>query len=210
MRVYKFLNADIARQVIAERRLKISTFADMNDTFELLGIELIAPGVRPDLLQYFQEFTVCNLRKKYGALCFSKRFRNPVLWAHYADKHAGIVLGFDFDTSPEVDLLRVKYVPQKRKRNVTSLLNQVLTARDENRGLSQEEAKAAEPLYKAILSTKFRHWSYEEEIRGFTELNVEEGGKYFLNFQKKLELAEVILGLKCCFEISRILADVSN
>ena len=57
-------------------------------------------------------------------------------------------------------------------------MNQVLTARDENRGLSQEEAKAAEPLYKAILSTKFRHWSYEEEIRGFTELNVEEGGKY--------------------------------
>ena len=40
-------------------------------------------------------------------LCFSFKWSNPVLWAHYADKHKGICLGFDV---PDDNVQRVKYV----------------------------------------------------------------------------------------------------
>lgn len=32
---------------------------------------------------------------RFGLLCFSEVWDSILLWSHYAEKHAGIVLGFD-------------------------------------------------------------------------------------------------------------------
>ena len=40
MRVYKFLNAKYGLEALKNRRLKIARISDLNDPFELLGVNL--------------------------------------------------------------------------------------------------------------------------------------------------------------------------
>jgi hypothetical protein len=82
MRVYKFLDTHFGMKTLAEKRLKISTLEDLNDPFELLCFEMTDKIKRP---------AVNLARKEWGAttgmLCFSSEWRDPVIWAHYSDKH---------------------------------------------------------------------------------------------------------------------------
>jgi hypothetical protein len=87
MRVYKFLSAKDALRDISERRIKISEIGDMNDPFELLTIETSTLMDRTAAIETFA--------RRFGALCFSRSWKSPLLWAHYADKHPGICLGLD-------------------------------------------------------------------------------------------------------------------
>ncbi|MEH6544590.1 MAG: hypothetical protein V7721_11700 [Porticoccaceae bacterium] len=49
---------------------------------------------------------------------------------------------------------------------------------------------------RKILTTKFSHWSYEEEWRQFIPLdkNAEEKGLYYSDFSNDLKLKQVIIG----------------
>jgi hypothetical protein len=84
MRVYKFLDADFGLKSLSEKRLKISTLRDLNDPFELLPYELSNRTNREVIRRYFAEMTA-----RYGLLCFSAQWKDPVIWAHYSDKHRG-------------------------------------------------------------------------------------------------------------------------
>ena len=75
---------------IALRRVKISRFADLNDPFELLAVDLKDRRHR----KAFQE-TKEALNGTKGLICLSKTWENPLLWGHYAEKHTGIALGFE-------------------------------------------------------------------------------------------------------------------
>ena len=102
MRVYHFLNVDHGLDNLRHRRLRISRIIELNDPFEFLGVDLSDRTFR----QAFWE-TKRQLSKTNGLLCFSKTWRNPVLWEHYADKHRGLCLGFDV---PKALLEKIKYV----------------------------------------------------------------------------------------------------
>ncbi|CUS37678.1 DUF2971 domain-containing protein [Candidatus Nitrospira nitrificans] len=115
---------------------------------------------------------------QYGVLCFSRTWRNPVLWSHYADKHRGICLGFD--------------VPDHLLKSVTYLKTRAPLA-----GLLQQGASSSDP--GTLFHTKFAHWQYEEEIRRIVRLDqaVEQGGHHFWPFGAELELREVVAGSRC-------------
>jgi hypothetical protein len=88
MRVYKFLTSQHALQDITERRIKISEIHDLNDPFELIPCDLSDADKRQALIE-----TRDKLSGNRGLLCFASGWTNPVLWAHYSDKHRGIMLG---------------------------------------------------------------------------------------------------------------------
>ena len=50
-----------------------------------------------------------------------------------------------------------------------------------------------------LVTTKFKHWEYEREIRAVVELDsaMKEGNLYFRLFDDSFRLAEVILGPTC-------------
>lgn len=50
---------------------------------------------------------------------------------------------------------------------------------------------------QAMLFTKYRKWEYEREIRVFAELNDQEDGLYFREFDDILRPVEVIAGATC-------------
>jgi hypothetical protein len=87
---YNFTSAEWGIENLKRKRLKISDFANLNDPFELLGIELRDDEVRRDV-----QSAKSKISKKSGLLCFSQDKYNPVQWSHYADNHKGVCLGFE-------------------------------------------------------------------------------------------------------------------
>ena len=109
-------------------------------------------------------------RKVYSALARAG-WRNPVQWSHYADHHKGLCLEFEV---PQQFLTEVRYVSKR------------ITC--------PPEIDLA--VMKKFLTTKFKHWSYEEEYRSFIALDpqVAENGLYFSDFSENLRLKTVIVG----------------
>jgi hypothetical protein len=74
----------------------------MNDPFELAGIgfkatefKVIPPQFRAHVEGLFHNSVIPRLKETTGAVCFSRAWHNPVLWAHYADGHRGFCLEVD-------------------------------------------------------------------------------------------------------------------
>jgi hypothetical protein len=178
MRVYKFLNAKFGLKTLREKQLKISTLDDLNDPFELYGYEMTVKKKRKEWR---------NARKGWGSqrglMCFSADWRDPVIWAHYSDKHKGLCLGFEI---PDNVGCKVDYVNSRLKLSDT---------------LPVEDAGA-------WLYTKYENWEYEQEIRCWTTLDTPSQGMYFMEFGPLLKLVEVIAGARCPLTKIKILEAV--
>ena len=176
MRVYYLTGAQFALSNLALRRIKISRFEDLNDPFELLGIDIDDKNHRSAF-----RATKDDINKKRGLICFSKTWRNPLMWGHYAEKHTGIALGFDI---PDLLLAQVIYSKRLLKMEIDP---------------KTKEPKPTEKVVDQLLRTKFFDWKYEDEMRLFVNLDHDtvESGKYFYSFSEDLVLREVILGPHC-------------
>jgi Protein of unknown function (DUF2971) len=169
MLVYHFLPAKYALDDLARKRLKISELDDLNDPFELWCIAQENRRLRQALREWKKE-----LAQQFGVLCFSVGWTNPVLWSHYADKHRGICLGF------EVDERRIKPIQYVSER-------------------AEFQFPPTEDSVGQLLFTKFRDWSYEEEMRGWFKLDERDNqtGHFFYPFDDAVRLREVIAGSLC-------------
>lgn len=176
VRLYYFTSAKHAISNIENARLKLARFSDANDPFELMGLMLREQSVRTAVKEFKKS---CN--DETGLLCFSGNWTNPLLWSHYGDKHAGVCLGFDVEKglSHPVSYEDARLLARLAKKGGSFVL-------DDN-------------LKQQLLITKSNHWKYEQERRVFVELRkaLKIGDLYFRSFDKRLRLAEVILGPRC-------------
>lgn len=186
MRVFHFVSGEYGLENVRRRRLKIATFFELNDPFELFGISLGDPELRRAFRMMKEE-----LAANRGLLCFSRHWHNPVQWSHYAARHKGLCLGFDI---PDEHLGEVNY---SRKR----LIAETETFRDPR----QFDVETA----RRFLFTKYSHWRYESEVRSFVTLEDKdpERNLYFVPFSEKLRLAEVIVGAES--DITRATLDAA-
>jgi hypothetical protein len=164
MLVYHFLNAKYGLEDIKFRRLRISRLMELNDPFEFLGVDLSDREFRQALMK-----TKAELSESKGVLCFSAYWRNPVLWAHYADKHKGLCLGFEVYDSV---LAKVQY-------------------RDKRFPVPE---KIDEEFMRKLLFLKFKHWEYEHEYRVFTQLEKHIDDIYYSEFSEQMQLRQIIVG----------------
>ena len=176
MRAYHLSGVQFAISNIALRRLKISRFRDLNDPFELAGADATDPNIRESF-----ERSRARLDKNFGCICFSRAWSDPVLWAHYAEKHYGIALGFDID---DECMKPIDYISKPFS-------------------LEQEHPGAKPKIDIDVayrwLFTKFKGWKYEKEVRASFKLDhkSQQAGLYFAEFSEKVKLREVILGVRC-------------
>lgn len=178
VRVFKFLPQEWALDDIKKQHIKISRIYDLNDPFDLVPFDLTGSEHRKKLRSARDV-----LARNRGVVCFSFNWSNPVLWAHYADKHRGVCLGFDV---PREYVQAVRYVGKR---------------------LPFPTTKPNEQVGRDWVFTKFSGWSYEEECRIFAKLEREENGHFFLDIKKNnVTLREVILGCRCQLDPTCILA----
>ena len=100
------------------------------------------------------------------------------MWAHYADDHKGLCLGFDVSESMAK---KVDYPPEPH--TVTAI-----------------NKEFAERLW----FTKYVHWQYEEEVRIYASIDKKEGDFYFKHFDDTLVLREIIIGSKSYLTKQRV------
>ena len=158
---------------LRHRRLKVATIADLNDPFELIGPSTKDPALRAAFRRVKEQLSVNR-----GMLCFSRSWRNPVQWSHYADRHRGLCLGFDI---VDKHLTPVQYIRKRLEPEAETLASRT---------------PAALAAMLRILTSKYSHWRYENEERTFVTLDEvdKETGLYFVDFSDSMKLAEVIVG----------------
>jgi hypothetical protein len=186
----------------------------MNDPFELGGLRLTAnrckvvpPQLHTHVSNLFHTEVLPQIQAQVGAVCLSTSWNNPVLWAHYADKHAGIALGFDIDESETIELSPARYVAEKQEHDISELLDEAYGALLQGRPMEWATHLA---VFRNLLGTKFSDWAYEEEVRLFAKLEQEIDGKFFVNFDDRIVLIEVILGMRCPVETGELLPDFAT
>ncbi len=176
MRVYHFVCKHYGVENLRKRRLKVSCIENLNDPFEFLAVKLSDPSVRQVLRNTKHRFG-----RTHGLVCFSETWRSPLMWAHYADKHKGVCLGFDV---PEDFVHPVVYVP---KREFPPPRREMLT----------------QDFAQGLFLKKFWHWRYEKERRAVVQLHKckRDGEHYFVRLSDELALKQVIVGAES--DISR-------
>lgn len=179
MRVYKFLESKWALECIRKRRLKISLIPELNDPWEGRALEFENSDQ-----EVAWDFMHSGFSALMGMLCFSKSWDNPLLWSHYGRDHTGMALGFDIPDrypSGEQFYFEVNYVEKPK-----------------HFAHKQDDMAIAKQTLIAALSTKFDHWSYEQEVRLFLGLSEpdKETGLFFVGLGEMLRLREVIFGVR--------------
>ena len=156
--------------------MKISNLENVNDPFEWAAPALERPEDRWAL-----KATRKQMSKTTGMICFSKNWRNPVQWAHYADHHRGVCMGLEVRDEM---LTNLKY---RHERSPGGNLGQMLA-----------EGRLDHAWMIDVISTKFSDWSYEEEHRAFLNLApcTAEHGLYFKSFADDMRLVRLIVGPK--------------
>lgn len=189
MRAYRFLCAKYGKIALEEQRLRISRIDQLNDPFEW------APPISTNQHhRHAFEKMKRKMAEDRGVVCFSKNWRNPLLWSHYADSHRGVALGFDL---PDAETFPVKY----RKSRIFCDWEKFYLCEDYRL-----------EIVSGVLTSKSLHWKYEDEVRFHVNLDHEtlEDGNYFIDFSQGLNLKEVIIGPLVDFSISDIKSIVAS
>jgi hypothetical protein len=182
MLIYQFLPLKFALLNLSNQRLKISTFASLNDPFELFPMNTADQPFRMKLKNGLKEIV-----PNFGLMCFSKKWNCPVQWAHYADRHEGVCLGFYVPENHRSIFKDVRYVKRKLSLNLAT----------------------PEIVLERALYTKYSQWSYEAEVRAIIQIDERDpDGNHYLNFRDNLVLKKVIVGSKCRVSLEQLKSTV--
>lgn len=172
-RVYHFCSSKYALENLERKRLKVATILDLNDPFEMLCHHLPDKKSRNAMLSLKR-----TVAENVGMLCFSASYDNPVQWAHYADKHQGICLGFDVH---EDDLMGVSYSSKRVRMS----------------GEEDVDPVAFRRWVEEYASIKYSHWKYEKEHRVFVDISgFNRSNLIFQPIGDRIKLRQVIVGCR--------------
>lgn len=180
MRGYHFTSLEAAKSILSERRLRLSLYENVNDPYELLGIDLSDDEFRVRYLNWAAEMS-----RDYAIISFGEEWFEPIMWSHYADRHRGVCIGFDLNDDK---VARVTYIDQ-RMEYVRERL----------------EGPHAERRMLELLASKHRAWSYEREVRYHARR-----APLYEPFDEDLVLKEVILGVRCSPEADAVLRGLAD
>jgi Protein of unknown function (DUF2971) len=173
MKLYHFTGQQYGLLNIVHRRLKVARIRELNDPFELRGVDLSDPSDRETFKQFKNDMDNTS-----GILCFAENWKNPVHWSHYADHHRGICLGFEVPT------------------NTTTKIGYNDTVLTFDKALLSKSEEERLKFFLKLSTTKFKHWEYEQEHRKSIPLTPKEAKQplNFVDFSDELKLSEVIVG----------------
>ncbi|WP_394176567.1 DUF2971 domain-containing protein [Thalassotalea litorea] len=191
MKLYHFLNSQYALEAIKKQRLKVSKYSDFNDPFELTAVSLKDEQHR-GLAAVLYEVVDSDFR----ALCFCSSWNNPIMWAHYADKHKGAVLEVEV---AEHGVLEVTYSEERLEPTFQKMY--------EERHLESSKWDLIN-----LCNTKYEGWKYEEEYRAIVEEKdiVRDKGIEFLTADTNFKITGIITGVRCELSDEQIESHIPN
>jgi len=180
------------RKVITEptffeaNRLAFSHLKNFQEfqTFARANIALMVNMLEADTPKLDKTLDILNtLSETSGVVCFSSDPLHPLMWAHYAEAHRGVVIEFDetADLFNSIAFLKVDYNAFRVGYNPD--------------GTDQRQ------MVELFVKRKSKHWEYEQEFRLLVELSTTHkqvtGGKtMFLMDVEPAAIKSVTLGLR--------------
>ena len=134
------------------RTFRSNRFGPSADWKQKLNEQFEKGEIQKNLIEGLRKL-LDDLKQRSFLLSVSREARNTVMWAHYADKHKGAVIGIDFDNI---------YPGTNNVRNI--LMNHVTYSEQRLRVNVLDEMSPEAWLEKTLL-TKSVDWSYEKEYR---------------------------------------------
>lgn len=118
-----------------------------------------------------------------GVLSFTEDYTNPLMWAHYADEHRGIVLEFDSEKPLFQD--SIKTLGERKSRfgkdylgNIYEFPEKVMYRREmpcfergENINPKSDKDYHWIKFFYSLFYTKANDWIYEKELRSIVQLS---------------------------------------
>lgn len=127
-----------------------------------------------------------EILNNYGVFCASKTCCNLLLWAHYAQKHQGAVIGLKPNLEKDSFLRLMCPVEYKNVRPYFSI---------KFPEPFDDSEEAINKISNSLLYTKSLEWSYEQEVRFVIPDETKDGKPSFLKFYPD-ELVELYLGCR--------------
>jgi hypothetical protein len=137
---------DFVFDIIFNKRLYCAEWHTLNDPVEGVFVYSHSGSDQEAAAIFMKEIE--QSKKPLRVCSLSKTFDNHLLWAHYASGFSGVAIEFEIDET-EDEVMDINY------RGVFAAVN---------------ESNSADPssVAKAVLSSKYDAWSYEQEIRILT------------------------------------------
>lgn len=168
--LYKYYSCAGGKAALRSRNLGFRKPEFFNDPFELTAL---SNSVGPVGKQETLKRRIDQLKDQVAILCMTRSALNPLMWAHYADQHQGLVIGYDvsgpFLNSPVYNLITVDAgdVLYANTKTPFALNPESMEAMN---GLYQhamgfERVDADRALARSLFLTKHASWVYEEEVR---------------------------------------------
>lgn len=141
--------------------IKLAVPDFFNDPFEISvsrEISKLLDNKDPEI----PEFDLGMELSRIGVVSLSETSRNLLMWAHYADEHRGICIGFDQNVLSQLDLGSVLL---ERYHTLSPVKINYDNLRVDTRELLKDQDFLYENAILKILTTKSDEWIYEKEHR---------------------------------------------
>ncbi|WP_338429335.1 DUF2971 domain-containing protein [Aeromonas jandaei] len=143
---------------IKKPTLKLSVPAFLNDPFEESASKDLYE--RMECVESWQAEWDCKAAvNELGVVSFSETSRNLLMWAHYANEHRGMCIGFDPNVLNSLD----KYGYDSESYAFYPIKINYDNLRVDIHNLPEE--LSAESIARKVLTTKSDDWIYEKEHR---------------------------------------------
>lgn len=192
VKLYKYMPAQYALEVLRSRKIKVSTALDANDPNEMIPNYVDAEH-RPliNSIETREMFRKSNL-EKHAFVSLSEEWDNNVMWGVYGDKFTGMALVFDLDLAIDAD----NFFP------VSYSASRMILRGPEASEMS--DSRRQYEIARRLFAQKDKQWSFEHEWRRCIALRecvpqkLDNGQLgYFANIDKYFNLTGVLLGSDC-------------
>jgi len=150
--------------------LKASRYSEFNDPFDLVQGDYAASLPKKERKEFYEAMEHLNdplyhlenyldieagARASIGVMCFTESYKNLLMWAHYANNHTGVCVGYDYDCN---------FFHNKYSSNYYDNVGEIRKVT-----YTKKRPKYADP-YHLVNETcewfkKSKEWKYEEEHR---------------------------------------------
>ena len=204
MKLYKFKSLEgdgllHSLDMIVNKRIYLSTCDFMNDPYEgswyqKESLSLLCNSDADDYTK--QAVELYSIVKKTKFTCFTKCFKNTLLWAHYAGGFTGVC--FEFELSKKKHDIRDIDYSRKDGKPVISIAD-----------IEKVLKKSVKPQDIGILRSKANCWVYEEEYRIFSNNNYIEAKPTRIIFGK-MNYNNIFHGIAEKYDIQISFLDFAN
>ncbi|MBL0476330.1 DUF2971 domain-containing protein [Aeromonas veronii] len=184
---------------ITSPTIKLSVPSFLNDPFESYVPKELSKRI-PSEEQWLAEIDCNEIIDKLGIVSFSETSRNLLMWAHYADEHRGMCIGFD----PEVLNSLDKY---EEERSCLAYYPVKLNYDNQRVDINELPAELSlDMVAKKILTTKSDDWIYEKEHRCIVPIGWSNQA-FLLGENERVEHAIALMGATRNIKTNEITAE---